>query len=571
MIPEEGPGGAKPEEEQRNETVEVFKNSSEQKICQKHGIPLFEISRSYMKSIYDKEGLEVDSKEEEITELVCPECERGEDEKREMDEIDRLIDQFYLNPTNSDAGEEIDKRLSDPAKQGMKTSPYSIIDIYAPMLSELAGCQLEVGEALVKFLISAQLHHLKMEDSMDLMLPNLAYLWIAPSAVGKDPAINNGIRDFLDVLVGENRYRLYNEVTGPEFVRSVGQIFAKNQNQSERIRTLNVWNEFSTFAKLSVSKGTNTGIETLNQAIDGYIQGRATVNRKEDFGSNVYTMVFAAGTPTFLKYIGDDFFDLGGASRFDFLPYRPPELMDLQPTRDVDGGFKKDLKVELNNIRNRAKEVRWEPEMWDAYNVYRKKILTEVRNCQMTMQDSLAEENYGIISKGKFPLKVLKHAVIHAIARHNYTESGVVFVGIEDLNRAIQDIEKHHGHLMDLFSAYKEMDWRNAAEGNTKKIMRLIEKMKSMKHGHDLTYSKEDECWLAKKSETGEWINHSDLLMYSHLKAKGYGSFEETITTLEEREKIQKRTGRMYKTTKNSDGKSVKISLDKQYYRVYEK
>lgn len=526
------------------------------KLCPKHGVPLviYKPGGIYEKEIRDEDGNLIGIEEIEIELEECSECKMEDEEKREQEKIDDLIDQLYLHPSqNLEISEKIEEKLSDPDKQKMLTTSSSIIDIYAPMLGELAQCQLEVGEALIKFLISCQLFHLDMEDSMGMMLPNLAYLWIAPTSVGKDPAINNGIRDFQDVIVEENFFRLYNEVTGPEFVRSVGQLMGKRKETQERIRTLNIWNEFSTFAKLSGTKGTNTGIETLNQAIDGYVQGRATVNRKEDVGSNVYSMVFAAGTPTFLKYIGDDFFDLGGASRFDILPFKPGPITDIAPTRNAMDNFKKDLKIELRNIRDRVKKVRWDPEMWETYLIYRKQILTEVRECQMTMQDSLAEENYAIISRGKFPVKVLKHAVVHAAARHNYTESGFLYVEPEDLDRAIADVEKHHTYLMELYTAYKEMDWRNASDSSARKVLRLIGTIsKRYRVSKEVVKSKTTDPktggeretksihHIVEQSEDGEYVAHSSLLSMSHLKAKGYGSFEEAITTLLERRAIEK-------------------------------
>ena len=60
---------------------------------------------------------------------------------------------------------------------------------------------------------------------MGKIMPNLAYLWIAPSGVGKDPVINNGIMSFNDLLVEEDGYREYNEITGPEYVRSVSTLY----------------------------------------------------------------------------------------------------------------------------------------------------------------------------------------------------------------------------------------------------------------------------------------------------------------------------------------------------------
>lgn len=404
----------------------------------------------------------------------------------------------------------------------------------------------------------------------------MAYLWIGPSAIGKDPAINNGIRDFLDLLVEEDHYKLYNEITGPEFVRSVGQIFSKinNPDGEKRVRTLNVWNEFSSFAKMSGTKGTNTGIEVLNQAIDGYVQGRATVNRAEDHGSNVFTMVFAAGTPTFLKHIDNDFWNLGGATRFDILPYYPPELDDIPPTRDEVGAFKNELKLKLRNIRDTVKKVVWTPDMWREYLKYRREILTEVRKCQMSIYDAMDPDNYHIISKGKFPLKVLQQSVIHAIARHNYTQSGIVYVEIQDLERAKQDLERSHSHLMDLFNAYTEMDWKDAANANAKKVLRLIRtakrryKIKKVEQPSETQKDKIlDTYYLAEESPDNDFVMHSDILPLSHLKASGYGSFEETINTLIESHKVGS-TGekpvRLYSKEKENSFRTTK------FYRLKE-
>ena len=535
----------------KSKKEQTEKITPEQKICEKHGIDMYLLTEHATQD--DEDG---NPEEVEIQYWECLECEDEAKEKEEREKLDRLIDQFYLLRDTDSISEEIERRISDPDKQKMQTSSYSTIDLYAPMLSDVAQCQLEVSKAIIKFLISAQLYETRVESGMGKIIPNLAYLWISPTAVGKDPALDNGIRDFLDVMIREDGYKQYNEITGPEYVRSVSQILSKKNDNTIRIKTLSLWNEFSTFAKLSGTKGTNTGIETLNQSIDGYVQGRSVVSRAEDTGSNVYAMMFGAGTPTFLKYISDDFWDLGLATRVDILPYQPPGLQNILPSREADGGFKKDLKVELRNFRDMAKSVRWDPDMWEEYNRYRNRTLSEVRECQMSIQDALSEENYEHISKGKNPLKVLKHALIYAVARHNYTESGIVYVETEDLNRAIEDLEKHHAYLMELYHAWKEFDWKNAADANTKKVLRLMRTMKERfaltvvtipekkkqvtPEGKMKTIQEKEIRYIMTPDPEGKSVTRSQLLMYSHLKAEGYGSLDETITTLVERGLIRR-------------------------------
>ena len=580
MTPEVGQPAPLPEFPHVNDAVEVFKDNdinsitkgvmteNAKKICPKHNTEMAEV-KEYIEVPVIKDGYETDEMEEqEIVFYECNECTYNV-------ETDQMIEQYYMSSDSAEISKKIEERVSDPDKQEMKTTPYSIIDVYAPKLSEIAQCQMEVSRAIIKFHISAQLYHLKVETSMGKIMPNLAYLWIAPSGVGKDPVIVNGIMSFNDLLVEEDGYREYNEITGPEYVRSVSTILSKKTDKNERIKTLNIWNEISTFAKLSSARGTNTGIETLNQALDGRVQGRATINRAEDSGSNVYCMMFGAGTTTFLKYISDDFFDLGLATRVDILPYQPPEIHDLQPEMEKGDSFKEALKIELQNIRDTVKSVNWRPDMWDAFNEYRKKILTEIRQKQMTIQESLAEENYEYISRNKF-VKVLKHALVHAISRHNYTESGIVYVELPDLNNAIGDLEKHHTNLMELYHAWKEYDWKDMAEANVKKFIRVIENSKerytvTSERDKDVDVTRyyfkpcgKDEGIVNGKKTV---VSRTYVSNHTHLKAEGYGSLNEVEKTLQDRRKLGIYESSEYKHLFIWDDKtdSYKATLKKFY------
>ena len=100
----------------------------ETKLCPKHGIPLviYKPGGIYEKEIKDEDGNVTGMEEIEIELEECSECKIEDEEKREQEKIDDLIDQLYLHPSqNLEISEKIEKKLSDPDKQKMLTSSSS--------------------------------------------------------------------------------------------------------------------------------------------------------------------------------------------------------------------------------------------------------------------------------------------------------------------------------------------------------------------------------------------------------------------------------------------------------------
>ncbi len=51
---------------------------------------------------------------------------------------------------------------------------------------------------------------------------------------------------------------------------------------------------------------------------------------------------------------------------------------------------------------------------------------------QEDLESSLNQENFEVISRSKFPLKVLKYSIIYASSRMNFTDSGLLYVDVEE-------------------------------------------------------------------------------------------------------------------------------------------
>ena len=516
--------------------------------CSIHHIPLTCVKESV--GYLDDEGYQVDT---EIENCSCYECE-----------MDTLHNKVMDNPNDTESRNKMEKILtSDPKKQAMLTRDTTIIDTYGPMIAKAAKVDPDVGEAMAISMVSSQLSQVYAEDEIGQIRPNIGILWIGPSGIGKSPALDNGIKAHMEFLQDGTEHgfvKIFDKTTGPGMTRSLAQL-----KKDKRHNVMVTWDEVSTFAKLAANRSTSDLMESINNAYDGYLPGSNTGTDGERNGSNVYFLFIGFGTPVFLKYINEDFWDVGLGTRLDILPYKPSKRGYIQKTRDDVRKFNADFEAELVQLRD-IKNVVWKDDMWTQYNAWKDGIETEVQTCQLSLSDALEDDNFPIVSKAKFNHKVLKYAIVFAAGRFNFTQSGILYVEIQDLERAIAYLEKCHKNLIELHDAWQNINLKKALEGKDKKILGYIEESKNKVA---LKYSMESHAWLIDKDapeDKRKWVKHSEILKKSHLPATGYRSFQSVVETLTERHQITPRNADVIKEVK---GKEFRFSAG-VFYKITE-
>ena len=419
-----------------------MEDKEESKICPKHNIPMVPTYQGTT-TIQKKDGIEEDV---EVFFDICPECELEEREKE--------TEMFFMEPEGRD---KIEAKLNKTLKNGkMNTISGGIIEKYSDKFSKNSDIPLSVSKAYVQSAISSQLSHVIAQDSKGIVLPNIGLIWIGPSGIGKTPALEAIISPLDPILRDGSIYsyhKIYNRVTGEFLIHSISKLKGDNRDIVAVI-----WDEVTTLAKSAASRNTSSLFETLNGLYDGRLPGSGSVSRGDDGASNVYPGIFImSGTPLFLKYIDEDFWTIGLGTRLDFLPYEslpPADISSNSKDREmITGGFREDL-LKLRKIQ----KVEWRQDMWEKYNEYQKKIMSDVRTVQEDLESSMNQDNFEVISKSKFPLKVLKYAIIHAASRINFTDSGLLYVDIEDLDNAIRQVEEYHRNMMVVYRFWISMN-----------------------------------------------------------------------------------------------------------------
>lgn len=506
------------------------------KICPKHNIPMVSIYQgSVIEPIYDEYGNQIDERGEDIYVYVCPECYE--------EELEKEREKFFMSP-NGDSAEKIGEKLKSLNKDGMNTVSDGIIEIYSVKFSKNSNVPLSVSRAYVQSAISSQLSQVVAQDSKGVVLPNIGLIWIGPSGIGKTPALESIIFPLDQILKDGSTYsydKIYNRLTGEFLIHSISKL-----KDNRRHIVAVIWDEVTTLAKSAANRATSSLFETLNGLYDGRLPGSGSVSRGEDGASNVYPGIFImSGTPLFLKYIDEDFWIIGLGTRLDFLPYESPPPSDISPDLEERENIVGDFRGDLLKLRG-IKMVKWRLDMWKKYNEYQKKIMSDVRIVQEDLEASMNQDNFEIISKSKFPLKVLKYAIIHAASRMNFSDSGLLQVEIQDLDKAIKDVEEFHRNMMVVYRFWLSMNQKYDITSLIEKIKKGYSRLIKNQKTYSLEFKKDDDSTLATPDPSGMWVKHSDLLRQSHMKAQGHNSFQEVITTLVERDEMAKRECKVY-------------------------
>ena len=155
----------------------------------------------------------------------------------------------------------------------------------------------------------------------------------------------------------------------------------------------------------------------------------------------------------------------------------------------------------------------------------------------------------------------------------NFTDSGLLYVDVEDLENAIRDVEEYHKNMIRVYRQWQSMNQKfdiTTLIEKLKKAYKTIAKKAEKSYRVDFIDQKDDSYSLAVPDKEGAWVKHSDLLRQSHMKATGYGSFDEIMTTLVERDELIKRECKVYAVGKKRDGGRIRTLTIATFYRPKE-
>ena len=502
---------------------------------------------------------------DEIEEEVCANCEeesrrefREEIERSPESDIPELIEEYQ---------KEIEKSVP-PEKRHEKAvvKDYDMITKYSTYLNSVIGAPLDVCRSMIQFDISVALHRLFFADGKGRVLGNTGFIWIAPSGSDKTPVYNWGIMNLHDKIFSEWKYIHYNRVGGKALISSISKV--KTNDISEgRVLALITQDEVSTLAKESNSDGLSDVFEAFAQAYDGQLSSSTTVIRRSEVPRPCYSPMWFQGTPTFLKYVNEDFWDIGLGNRMFFIRYSKSEVKEIPKTLHSKE-FYDEIIADLELLK-KIEKAEFTDDAWALYNEYQMKIMKEIQNAQSDLESSVDVNNFEVTSKVKFPIHIIKMALILTASRFNFDPSGILHVEKDDVVEAIRLVEEYHDNMVYVHSIWETQSAQRlkheSVEILAKKIFNHIQRILATGKGYSLEYKKDNESTLATPDKDGKWVKHSDLLKQSHMKALGLRSFDEVIKTLVERDELAKRDCQVY-----AQGSKTRILTEAVFYKLRE-
>ena len=454
--------------------------------------------------------------------------------------------QFYKEPSYYEGADIVKKNIKEieeknPNQIAIKDIKYKndFIQTYSVEISKITDAPLEACKAMTQLLISCTLSNAKYENSKGKILPNLSVIWIAPSGSNKTPLIENTIEKLLPTIFPE--FSTFGIVTGKGFRREVST-WKKDDTPLKPL--IIVWDEMSTMAKDAKNDGTSDIYEVLSQAYDGKLSQYTSVRGGHERYPYLYTNLWISGVPSFLENTDKSFWYQGFGLRSLFLKY------DVVEPKDITDDTLDSIKTIYKNMENdlllmkKISFVKTTSTFMTAYNEYRKQILKDIQIAQSDILKSQDSDIFPTISKVKFPVLIMKLAMINATSRYNFTEDGILTLDQIDFERAKEDLENYHINLIQMFNVWEELIESKSKIDNIKnvkdKIKRHILNILSSKKGFSM-YEKNINgklTYIAIADENGSWVSHALLLRISHLTSK---NFNEIINTLIEQMMVAKR------------------------------
>jgi hypothetical protein len=426
-------------------------------------------------------------------------------------------------------------------KDGKKTD---FIELYAPIISRLTDASLDASRAMSQFLISCSLLNTKYSNSKGLILPNISFIWISPSGSNKTPLIDITIKKLFPEIYPE--FTEFGSVTGKGFRKEI----SKNNKEPFKPIVI-VWDEMSTLAKDAKHDGTSDIYEVLSEAFDGKLSPYTSVRGGHETYPPLYASFWLSGVPSFLENTDKSFWYQGFGLRSLFLKYDIAEIKDIKDdvTEEIEE-FYRNIKIDLS-IMKEISVVKTTPEFMERYNSFRKEVLTEIQKCQKDIAAFQDPNIFESISKVKYPILVMKLAMINAAARWEVREDGLLILDVPDIESAIKDLKKYHENFMAMFHFWEELtkpkvkilslkDWED----------KITKHIKSLSSEKGFAIVKEGESYRAIEGK-GKWVSHSSLFNSFHIPSK---NFNEIIQTLKDKDVISEeaviieKNGRSYVT-----------------------
>jgi len=274
----------------------------------------------------------------------------------------------------------------------------------------------------------------------------------------------------------------------------------------------------------------------------------------------------------FMKYVNEDFWDIGLGNRIFFVKYKTSEVRSISKTLHAKE-FYDEFIADLEKL-NKIEKADFSDHAWELYNEYQMKVMKEVQSVQTDLESSVDTYNFEVTSKVKYPIQIIKMAIIMSASRMNYDSSMILRVEKEDVESAIREVEAYHQNMIYVHSIWETQSAQRlkheSVEILAKKISNHIRRLCDIGKSYrvDFIDQKDDSYSLAVPDKKGTWVKHSDLLRQSHMKAGGLRSFEEVITTLIERDELIKRECKIYVTSTTKDKKPVRTLINATFYRV---
>ena len=509
--------------------------------------------------------------DDEGNEVEYPECANCIEDSRiaYREKIESASD--VDAPELIDEYEKIIERSHTNKIMEEKPNSYDIIGKYSEKLHNIIGAPMEACRAIVQWDISVALHRLFFADGKGRVLPNLGFMWIAPSGADKTPIYNWGVMTLQEKLFSQWKYIHYNRVGGKALISSMSKI-KPDQMSYGRILTLITQDEVSTLAKESNSDGLSDVFEAFAQAYDGQLSSSTTVIRQSEIPKPSYSPMWFQGTPTFLKYVNEDFWDIGLGNRIFFVRYTTSDVRAISKTLHAKE-FYDEFIADLEKM-NKIEKADFSDDAWEFYNDYQMKIMKDVQSAQTDLETSVDTYNFEVTSKVKYPIQIIKMAMIISASRLNYDSSMILRVEKRDVEDAVREVEAYHDNMIYIHSIWETQSAQRmkheSVEILAKKISNHIRRLCFIGKAYRVDWidQKEDSYSLAVPDKDGTWVKHSDLLRQSHMKAAGIRSFEEVITTLMERDELIKRECKIYVTSTTKNKKAVRTLTNATFYRA---
>ena len=513
-------------------------------ICKKHNVEKYEMPMQM--PVQDENGIQVTDIDgnpvmEDVSIFICPICEEEENLKKYYDETSSYVGANII----SENIKKIEEK--NPNQKNIKdvANKEDFLTKYTNTISNITDAPIEASKAMAQFLISCALYNAKYENSKGKILPNLSIIWIAPSGSNKTPLIENTIEKMLPDVFPE--FYTFGVVTGKGFRKEVSTW--KNDGPLKPLTI--VWDEMSTLSKDSRHEGTSDIYEVLSQAFDGKLSPYTSVRGGHERYPHLYSNLWISGVPSFLENTDKSFWYQGFGLRSLFLKYETVEPKDIKDGNlDDIKKFYNDIESDLT-LMKKISFVKTTSSFMAEYNEYRKIVLKDIQEAQKDILRTEDPDAFPIISKVKFPVLIMKLAMINATSRYNFTEDGILTVDKEDFDKARLDLESYHNNLVDMFNVWQELTETKTRIENIKnlkdKIRRHILNLLSDKKGFKLVQKSfnGEIVNVAVFDDKGKWVSRSALLRISHLSSK---NFNELISTLIEEMIIQKKDGYLEKT-----------------------